>query len=253
MAYVQYSAAYARATARNIAANRRKGADARRQAWMAADATRNDLVSFILAKAILAKASGRSNFFTSLADAVDDYGHLTEKQEAAARRIMAEDMAGKVVGFKAPADAPKIGDMGGIYAMFEAAKGHLKHPAIVVATPVGEIKLSVAGPNARVPGSINVAEKGKFGEARYYGRITQDGVFAGREAPAELVDYLKAFAADPAKMAAEHGHKTGSCCFCNRSLTDERSTSVGYGPVCAGHYGLSWGEVQGDMAVADAA
>jgi len=29
-----------------------------------------------------------------------------------------------------------------------------------------------------------------------------------------------------------------------RGLDDERSVSVGYGPVCAGHYGLPWGEKQ---------
>lgn len=34
---------------------------------------------------------------------------------------------------------------------------------------------------------------------------------------------------------------TGHCCFCSLPLTDERSTAVGYGKVCADHFGLSWG------------
>ncbi len=31
--------------------------------------------------------------------------------------------------------------------------------------------------------------------------------------------------------------------LCGLDLTDERSTSAGYGPICAGKYGLPWGEV----------
>lgn len=42
--------------------------------------------------------------------------------------------------------------------------------------------------------------------------------------------------------AAEFGHRTGQCVFCLRHLTDERSVSVGYGPICAGNNGLPWGE-----------
>jgi hypothetical protein len=135
--------------------------------------------------------------------------------------------------------------MRGLVSMFETARGHLKRPAIVANSPVGEIKLSLAGERSRVPGAINVAEKGRFGEAVYHGRIMPDGTWQGRGAtdPA-LLSYLKAFAADPARMAAEHGHRTGACCFCSRPLTDARSVAVGYGPICADHYSLPWGEPQ---------
>ena len=167
-----------------------------------------------------------------------------------------EVLAGRATKGAAPATpAPAaIGDMSGLYALFQKAARNLKRPAIVAMSPVGEIRLSVAGANARVPGSINVAEKGPYGEARYYGRIMQDGTFARRDGATDaLVDYLVDFAANPAKMAAAHGHKTGACCFCNRPLTDARSTSVGYGPICAGHYGLPWGEVEAEEQVAIAA
>ena len=46
-----------------------------------------------------------------------------------------------------------------------------------------------------------------------------------------------------AEQAARFGHVTGSCVFCSRKLTDERSIFVGYGPTCAGHNNLPWGEV----------
>jgi hypothetical protein len=45
-----------------------------------------------------------------------------------------------------------------------------------------------------------------------------------------------------ATSAARFGAVTGSCIFCMRTLTDERSIKVGYGPICAGHNGLPWGE-----------
>ena len=45
-----------------------------------------------------------------------------------------------------------------------------------------------------------------------------------------------------AVAAAAFGQITGHCVFCSRLLTDERSITVGYGPVCAEHNGLPWGE-----------
>lgn len=45
-----------------------------------------------------------------------------------------------------------------------------------------------------------------------------------------------------ARVASEYGHATGVCMFCARDLTDERSIEVGYGPVCAGHHDLPWGQ-----------
>ena len=57
-----------------------------------------------------------------------------------------------------------------------------------------------------------------------------------------VANALIALANDPAKAASDYGHLTGTCCFCNRGLTDERSVSVGYGPICAQHFGLPWGD-----------
>lgn len=43
------------------------------------------------------------------------------------------------------------------------------------------------------------------------------------------------------KYAAEFGKITGTCVFCSRRLTDERSVEAGYGPKCAANNGLAWG------------
>lgn len=172
-------------------------------------------------------------FAFDLVGAFDRRGAVSEKQ-AKWLLVLAERATGKQEAANA-----SVGDMGGVYALFEAAKASgLKFPKIVAMSPVGEIKLSVAGPNAKAPGTVNVAENGPFGEAQWYGRIHKDGTFEGRSAPAELVEYLRAFATNPAEQAALHGRRTGNCCFCCKELTEKGSIEVGYGPICASRFGL---------------
>jgi Family of unknown function (DUF6011) len=165
-----------------------------------------------------------------------------------------EKLAARATQPPALAQSVSVGDMAGVLALFALAKAHLKRPAIVLQVPdLGEVRLSLAGPKARVPGSVNVTEVGAFGEARWFGRILADGTFdASRKEPAPMLPpYLVRFAASPAEVAAEHGRLTGRCCFCNRPLSDERSTAMGYGPVCATHYGLTWGTERHTFATGD--
>ena len=44
-----------------------------------------------------------------------------------------------------------------------------------------------------------------------------------------------------AAEAAAWGHAHGNCVACAKDLTDDRSITVGYGPVCAKRYGWPWG------------
>lgn len=170
---------------------------------------------------------------------------LSEKQWAWIDRLAKRAIGGD------QRQTTSLGSVAGLLDLFATAKANgLKNPAIVAQSPVGPIRLSVAGERARQPGTINVAEKGRFGEATWYGRIKLDGTFeAARDgAPAELLAYLAEFAARPAETAAKHGHTTGNCCFCDRPLTDARSTAVGYGPVCAKKWALPWGEAPAKQA-----
>jgi hypothetical protein len=143
-----------------------------------------------------------------------------------------------------------VGDLGPLLALFDRARKHLKHPAIVLRVDgiFSDIRLSVASERAKVPGSINVATNEAFGEGLWYGRITRDGAFepSRQETPDALLPALRAFACDPVGKAAEHGRLTGRCCFCNRGLDDARSTAVGYGPTCAKNFGLPWGTKKGE-------
>jgi len=147
------------------------------------------------------------------------------------------------------AAAPKveIGSLDGILQLFNLAANRLKFPAVVLNVPglPDGVRVSRAGQRAKQPGTLNVTAGAKddseYGRT-WYGRVGLDGSYSpSRDAIPAIADVLKAFAANPAKVAAEYGRLTGICCFCRKALTDERSTAVGYGKICAGHYGLPWG------------
>jgi hypothetical protein len=166
---------------------------------------------------------------------------LSDKQMYWVNKIV-EDAA------KSAPVAVNVGDLSAINALFDKARQHLKFPAIVMSVPAANmtVRINVAGQGARFPGSLNVTsgEKPAFDERRtWFGRVHKDGNYESRgNADEAITERLKAFAADPAGIASEHGRLTGRCCFCNKHLQDERSTAVGYGATCASHYGLPWGK-----------
>lgn len=157
--------------------------------------------------------------------------------------------------------AQRIGELGGILALFNRAKEHLARPAIVllhdpeVVSTDKMCRLTVAGPAAREPGCLFVTsfEKRYDGKRTYYGRVSLNGSFVPSpsgtpELTAQLTTVLRLLASDPARTAAEHARLTGRCCFCHKTLEDERSTAVGYGETCAGHFGLPWGNRPAEFA-----
>jgi len=154
--------------------------------------------------------------------------------------------------------ATTVGDVSKIVELLNTAKQHLKRPAILVRANDRDLRLNIATQMAQVPGSINVCstEKNPTTDRNdWFGRITISGEFQpsrkfDNATQTAVANALIALANDPAQAAADYGHLTGTCCFCNRALTDDRSVSVGYGPVCAKHFGLPWGEIA-DAATLD--
>lgn len=149
-------------------------------------------------------------------------------------------------------------DLKNINKLFDKAKIHLKFPKIALGLKNDPNGLRITLSGSANPGCISLHSVVKqtsnrwWGVKRvFYGRIAPNGdVTVSDRAPAEMVDLLKEFAADPAKVAASHGHLTGNCCFCSLPLSDERSTAVGYGAVCADHYDLPWGARPQEFAAA---
>ena len=126
-----------------------------------------------------------------------------------------------------------------IQAMFAKAKESLKKPKIVLQNNEGEeVKISLAPDSGRNKDFIYI----KIAE-NYAGKISPDGeFFPVQSCGAGTIKYLESFSENPEIIAAKYGRLTGSCCFCARHLTDDRSVSVGYGPICADRFGLKWGE-----------
>lgn len=135
-------------------------------------------------------------------------------------------------------------NMHGVFGLFEQAISHkLKYPKIRLQTPDNSpVVLSRAGAKSKYFGQIMVTDGGPFGSNRYYGRIDSNGLFfATDSANSAITSLLFRLSQNPADVASEYGRLTGNCCFCSLSLKDARSTAVGYGPVCAEHFGLEWG------------
>lgn len=143
------------------------------------------------------------------------------------------------------APAPRA-DLSGVIALLDRAADHLKHPALLVLVDGRTLRLSVAGARSSAPGTLNVTTSGSFDDRTWFGRVHRDGRYEASRGIDDTTSTaihaaLVALGRDPAKAAADYGHMTGVCCFCGIRLTDERSTEVGYGPICADHYGLPWG------------
>lgn len=204
-------------------------------------------LSFIVAQleqaGVPVEASAKS-FVQSLIDQFKKKGYLSEKQEYWLR--VHYDRA---LGLLSKPEPKKeaVGSFSGVYALFKKAKQHLKYPKIVLALASGApVVLKLSGQGSKVPNTVNVTDDQPFGQNKWYGRISEQGEFTESSRIAEqemneVARLMRKLSENPAEVAAKYGHLTGNCCFCNKKLTDEKSTSVGYGPVCAQHYGLPWG------------
>lgn len=131
-----------------------------------------------------------------------------------------------------------------IYTLFDTAiASKLKYPEIRLQTPNSSpVQIKRAGSMSRYNGQLMITDGRPYGSNAYYGRIDSNGTFVtGRESNSELLPLLDRLAQNPAEVASEYGKLTGHCSFCGLTLTDPESTAVGYGPICAGHYGLPHG------------
>jgi len=170
------------------------------------------------------------------------------------------EMARKATGRTAPAQAPQaepaFGSLQPIIEFLHRAHEHLQRPVLRFQAGGKILKLSIAGQRSREPGSIHVTAATSDVDAStgertrdWYGVIGLNGVYQGsrkfeQDQPA-IRTALQAIAANPAGAAKLFGQKTSSCCFCGQELTDGASIAVGYGPICAEHWGLPHGDDHG--------
>jgi len=190
-------------------------------------------------------------FAMSLIASFKKYKGLTPKQAPWVGKLIAKAVpTQQVQAAHIAAPSVNVGDMTGVQALFAKAKAHLKYPKITLQVGHKSVVLSLAGEKSKYPGHIHVAGPGKYPHREFYGRITPTGqwqcsVLTTNETMLAWLEQLRIllvnFAQHPDSIAAVHGQMTGHCCFCGKVLglgEEKRSVLIGYGPVCATHYGL---------------
>ena len=191
------------------------------------------------AQIVLQSRSDLDSFFVELAEEYHEEGELSGRQLPYLHK-------GALVGSgewkTALSDNRSNGTVGGfgvIIGHFDSAhENGLKYPSITIQSeaPAPGLRMYRAGHKSSRPGSVAVTDA--EGET-FWGRIRRNGTFHPRDtAPDWAEDILRDFAEDPDGMARLEGRQSGKCCFCGLKLTESGSVQVGYGPVCAGNFGL---------------
>jgi hypothetical protein len=126
-------------------------------------------------------------------------------------------------------------ELASVVKFIEGARDRgLKFPKLRFLAPnKQEICLSVAGEKSKYPGSVQVKLAGEW-----VGRVNADGTYTYKLANLGLVEALREIAKDPAAAAKLYAQLFGNCSFCGKQLTDAGSVELGYGAICARHYGL---------------
>jgi len=193
---------------------------------------------------VIARAAddrGRPNeFVDSLVAAFSRRGSWSAGQRPWAHKLV-QDAEARAAE---PAPERSVECFDELLRIIHLASAKLKYPKIVTEFDEGVIKVGMAGSRAKYPRSLNVTNGGTYEDGKFYGRIHLDGTFeASRNCPEWVLQALIEFNADPVSQARLQGQRYGTCCFCCRHLETDESVTVGYGPICADHYGLPWGAV----------
>ena len=129
------------------------------------------------------------------------------------------------------------------------ANEHIQYPRIELNN---NFTLQLAGANSKYPKSVNITDGKPFGSNKWYGRLSTGGTLfmPNHMQPfgEALQTELGLFQLDPAKYATAYGKELGNCMFCRKNLSNQQSVAVGYGPICADHYGLPWGDLDPEEA-----
>lgn len=189
-----------------------------------------------------------AEFATSLIAYFQKHGSLSAKQWEWVPKLIEKAETNGVPDFTDAERNANVGSLKGLMDLFDKAKASgLKKPGLALKTVNGaDLKVYVAGPSSKVAGSLQLTDGKGFGGV-YYGSVTPEGEFKPYkgltdQVKDDLTSILTELSTNPAVGAAKYGKLTGKCMFCKLPLDDEKSTAVGYGPVCAKNWGLPWGK-----------
>lgn len=209
-------------------------------------------------------AIGKADICRSIARRTAQYGHFASLRqrsyaEALVRwslpRAAAEALAGAITSDRNAMErqvAMSSTSVQRIVQLFAAAAVHgMRFPKIRLQRGEWKIRIYPAPSHGRHPGAFYVKATSGTRANLYCGRIVQTGEFlASSNCPLDVLHALREFSENPTGVAQAYGRMTGSCCFCGHELTDGRSVAMGYGPICADHFGLPWGDERAHGVVA---
>ncbi|AFU86664.1 hypothetical protein D869_gp250 [Caulobacter phage CcrRogue] len=181
----------------------------------------------------MVKTAPRFDFAHKMLQAVEQYGHLSEKQLATVQRLAAEDKKRAIqreaerVAREAAAPAISLAKLE--EAFFHAKGSGLKNITLRLAG----YKFKPAAMDSTNAGAIYV----RTVEGVYMGKVMNGKFLKVRDCTAEQEAEILALAADPHAAAIAYGQRTGSCSCCGRELTNHASIDAGIGPVCATKFG----------------
>ena len=177
----------------------------------------------------------RFEFAKSMLDALNKYGHLTERQMETVQRLTVQDaerQAARAVEQAARAESAPVVTVEAIEVAFNTAKqAGVKRPKLRLDTFV----FSPAGENSNNAGAIYIKNKE---DGLYLGKVMGGRLFTSRDCTTEAAERIVAVSSDPKQAAVAYGMKFGSCSVCGRQLTDSDSVARGIGPICAENYGF---------------
>lgn len=172
----------------------------------------------------------RFAFAASLLEGVRKYGGLTEKQMAAALRMMAADAErGAAQTARRAASATEL-DVSGLDAVFAVARAR---GAIKAAIRTKEITFSLAKPTSKNAGAIYA----KRPDGEYLGKIVGGRFLPAMECTPADKDAVVEASRDPKAAALRYAAETDRCSVCGKVLTDPVSKANRIGPICADNFG----------------
>ena len=164
-----------------------------------------------------------NRFAMGLAEALDKWGSLTERQLESVRLSMARASKNEA--------APAV-NVAALEAKFDIARAR-----------------QVKRPMMRLDGYVFKAVTKGVNEGGVYVTQADDGEYLGKIiggrflrvaacSPEQEVSIVAA-ASNPDEAAKAYGQRTGNCCICGRELTAEDSIARFIGPICAEKYGMA--------------
>lgn len=205
----------------------------------------NEQVALLRARKHLLGDSDEA-FAHSLVQFFETRGYLSEKQAHWVGRLLDRCDAAAA---RQERSVENIFDGTKLRDLFVKASSNLKFPSIKIQLPEDpqiHIHFYRAGALSKTPGWILITNGKQWPHRALLGSINIGGEGELRKTlrPEVKVAILK-IANDPINQAKVSGIRFSHCCFCGLELTNSISLYHGYGPICAGKWGLPWeGEVK---------